>query len=287
MAALTCDICGGKLIMGEGGEYAACESCGLQHNKDRIKQKVQEITGTVKVDGSVQVEGVQTLEKILENATTLLKLEQPGAKELYKRATEEYPEDYRGWMGLADCISHHFTRVTADYYLLNSWDYYCQDFQNYLNTALNLTDSESVKKMVNEKLADYLSCFYTKYIPLRNYGSEQEFYFGCKNSPRNPIFCKTSNNITGVEDFIKDGFKNAEKCNEYNIEDVFKKLCGKLPDFPLKIKTKGDFFKRKGLFEFVNGKTIYFVCAPRRECIETTVVIRGSIDLLLNGISKK
>ena len=43
MAALVCDICGGKLVMGSGG-IAVCDSCGMEHSPDRMKEKVQEIT---------------------------------------------------------------------------------------------------------------------------------------------------------------------------------------------------------------------------------------------------
>lgn len=55
MAALVCDICGGKLIMGVGG-IATCESCGMEHSVDRMKEKVQEIKGTVRVDNSHMIE---------------------------------------------------------------------------------------------------------------------------------------------------------------------------------------------------------------------------------------
>ena len=55
MAALVCDLCGGKLIMGAGG-IATCESCGMEHSADRMKEKVQEIKGTVRVDNSHMIE---------------------------------------------------------------------------------------------------------------------------------------------------------------------------------------------------------------------------------------
>ncbi|MPM64981.1 hypothetical protein SDC9_111873 [bioreactor metagenome] len=51
MAALVCDICGGKLVMGSGG-IAICESCGMEHSPDRMKEKIQEIKGTVRVDNT-------------------------------------------------------------------------------------------------------------------------------------------------------------------------------------------------------------------------------------------
>ena len=51
MAALVCDLCGGKLIMGAGG-IATCDSCGMEHSADRMKEKVQEIKGVVQVDNT-------------------------------------------------------------------------------------------------------------------------------------------------------------------------------------------------------------------------------------------
>ena len=55
MAALVCDLCGGKLVMGAGG-IAVCDSCGMEHSADRMKEKVQEIKGTVRVDNTHMIE---------------------------------------------------------------------------------------------------------------------------------------------------------------------------------------------------------------------------------------
>lgn len=54
MAALVCDLCGGKLVMGAGG-IAVCDSCGMEHSPDRMKEKVQEIKGTVRIDNTHMV----------------------------------------------------------------------------------------------------------------------------------------------------------------------------------------------------------------------------------------
>lgn len=51
MAALVCDICGGKLVMGSGG-IAVCDSCGMEHSPDRMNEKIQEVKGVVRVDNS-------------------------------------------------------------------------------------------------------------------------------------------------------------------------------------------------------------------------------------------
>mgnify|MGYP006932864931 CR=1 FL=1 len=56
MAALQCEICGGKLMAKAGGLFE-CEYCGMQYDKTRIQEMVQEIKGTVKVEGTVAVTG--------------------------------------------------------------------------------------------------------------------------------------------------------------------------------------------------------------------------------------
>jgi len=59
MAVLACDVCGGKLVMGTGG-IAVCDSCGMEHSKDRMQEKVQEIKGTVTVSN---IAGIESLMK--------------------------------------------------------------------------------------------------------------------------------------------------------------------------------------------------------------------------------
>ena len=61
MAALQCEICGGKLIGKPGGIFE-CDSCGMEYSTEWAKAKIQEIKGTVKVEGTVQVEGTVKVE---------------------------------------------------------------------------------------------------------------------------------------------------------------------------------------------------------------------------------
>lgn len=56
MAALQCEICGGKLIGKPGGLFE-CDSCGMEYSTAWAKEKIQEIKGTVKVEGTVEVAG--------------------------------------------------------------------------------------------------------------------------------------------------------------------------------------------------------------------------------------
>lgn len=92
MAALVCDLCGGKLVMGAGG-IATCDSCGMEHSADRMKEKVQEIKGTVRVDNSHMVENY------LELASTAYKTNNYVETESYANKTIEVePTNYKAWL---------------------------------------------------------------------------------------------------------------------------------------------------------------------------------------------
>ena len=51
---LKCDVCGSPLTMQSGGQSAACEYCGMQYAIPRLREKIQEIRGTVSVEGVVK-----------------------------------------------------------------------------------------------------------------------------------------------------------------------------------------------------------------------------------------
>lgn len=77
MAALQCDICGGKL-MGRPGGIFECDSCGMQYDTAWAKAKIQEIKGTVQVEGTVDVKGTVKIDGPVEvkgraNLESLLK----------------------------------------------------------------------------------------------------------------------------------------------------------------------------------------------------------------------
>lgn len=91
MAALVCDLCGGKLIMGAGG-IATCDSCGMEHSADRMKEKVQEIKGTVRVDNSHMVENY------LEMANNAYDADNNAEAESYcNKIIEIDPTNYKAW----------------------------------------------------------------------------------------------------------------------------------------------------------------------------------------------
>jgi len=91
MAALTCDICGGKLVMGTGG-IAVCDSCGVEHSKDRMQEKVQEIKGTVRVDNSHMTESWMKMGHAAASAG--------NHKEAYDYFTKVVEIDPRNWRAI-------------------------------------------------------------------------------------------------------------------------------------------------------------------------------------------
>lgn len=92
MAALVCDLCGGKLIMGAGG-IATCDSCGMEHSADRMKEKVLEIKGVVRVDNTHMVDNY------LEMANSAYKADNNSEAESYcNRIIEIDPTNYKAWM---------------------------------------------------------------------------------------------------------------------------------------------------------------------------------------------
>lgn len=91
MAALVCDICGGKLVMGQGG-VAVCENCGMEHSPERMKEKVQEIKGTVRVDNSHMVDNYLSMaEKALEASN------KKEAEDYANKVIEIDPQNVKAW----------------------------------------------------------------------------------------------------------------------------------------------------------------------------------------------
>lgn len=104
-AKLQCEICGGKLIGRPGGIYE-CENCGMEFDTAWAKAKFQEITGTVKVEGTVEVTGKVQVDSTANKEALLqrgmLALEDGDwdkAKEFFNRALDldaQYAEAYLG-----------------------------------------------------------------------------------------------------------------------------------------------------------------------------------------------
>jgi hypothetical protein len=76
--------------------FSVCDFCGTKHSIERIRAKIQEIKGVVEI-----TKGEAEKTRLLKNAETWLNLNDPKkAEEIYTQLTNDYPDDYRGWLGL-------------------------------------------------------------------------------------------------------------------------------------------------------------------------------------------
>lgn len=60
MSALVCDICGGKLKV-INGKMAICESCGMEHSIERVREKYRQTQGVVHVDNAHLISNYYTM----------------------------------------------------------------------------------------------------------------------------------------------------------------------------------------------------------------------------------
>lgn len=101
MKQLTCEICGGKLV-GKAGGIFVCDSCGMEYDKSWAQEKIQEIKGTVKVEGPVDVSGSTVkvdssneLENLYIAARNAKKSDNSKlAKQLYDQILVKQPKDW-------------------------------------------------------------------------------------------------------------------------------------------------------------------------------------------------
>lgn len=91
MAALVCDLCGGKLIMG-AGEIATCDSCGMEHSANRMKEKVQEIKGVVQIDNTHLLDNYLQMAKNASSSSNHVE-----AEAYCNKIIEIDPENYEAW----------------------------------------------------------------------------------------------------------------------------------------------------------------------------------------------
>ena len=104
-AKLQCEICGGKLVGKPGGIFE-CEYCGTEYSTEWARSKIQEIQGTVRVEGPVtvtgklSVEGTATEKSLLKRGFLLL---EDGnckeAREYFDRVLDVNPEDANAYLG--------------------------------------------------------------------------------------------------------------------------------------------------------------------------------------------
>lgn len=166
--ALKCDFCDGGLIIDDSREFAVCEFCGTKYMASTLRAKIQEIRGTVKVEGAVETTtGDAEKERLIKNAETLLKLEKYNdAEKTIKTITNQFPDDYRGWFLLFQ-LSLFLIRASLDESYYDGKKYYKKMYYGSIPIADNASLESAIKL---SKTTDVLLPFFYELID--NYGSE-------------------------------------------------------------------------------------------------------------------
>ena len=56
MRKMQCEVCGSTTIKKTGESTFECQSCGVQYSKEEVQKLLVEVTGTVKIDRSEEVD---------------------------------------------------------------------------------------------------------------------------------------------------------------------------------------------------------------------------------------
>lgn len=88
MKKMQCEVCGGTTIKKIGESMFECQSCGVQYGKEEVQKLLVEVTGTVKIDHSQEVDNtIKRAEQFYEQGDT------EKAEEYYNKALDMDPEN--------------------------------------------------------------------------------------------------------------------------------------------------------------------------------------------------
>lgn len=109
-----CTNCGANLNVDNAKDAAVCEFCGSAFIVEKAIQNYNyHITNNVNAQNVVITgKGNAEKERLLNNAKTNERFgDYEKAQSIYLLVTEDYPDDYRGWLGLALIKSENYSKV--------------------------------------------------------------------------------------------------------------------------------------------------------------------------------
>lgn len=108
MEALKCEACGGELTLDAGQDLYRCEYCGSKFPRKAAG-------GEAPAMAAPGAAGILPADRLIQNGSTMLGLGDYGrAREIFERAAEYYPEDYRGWWHIFLCDTKRLTAIRPD-----------------------------------------------------------------------------------------------------------------------------------------------------------------------------
>lgn len=101
--SINCPSCGGSVQLDDTREFGFCEFCG---SKIMYREEAQRL----KIEGQIKVAGISDADKLYEDAQMFLvaPMDIKQAESCFQKMTEQFPRDYRGWMGLVKIDSYSY-----------------------------------------------------------------------------------------------------------------------------------------------------------------------------------
>ena len=139
MQKLQCELCGSVDIARTDDGFFRCEHCGCKYTLEQAKAMLGSVETTI---------GTAELERLLRNAKAQYDIEQfDAAKSTYEEITKQFPDDYRGWLGLL--------RLEYRDYMYNDWATPYPEstklLQKHLNICKKLCSSEKTVAEINNE----------------------------------------------------------------------------------------------------------------------------------------
>lgn len=145
-----CTNCGGTLTVDSSQEAAVCNYCGSAFIVEKAIQNYNyHITNNITAQNVIiSGKGEMEKERLLQNAQTNENFKEYNkALEIYTQVTEDYPDDYRGWYGLAAIITENFQNTKLA-------DSNFQQVKSYIQKALISVQGHKDTE-IREKWNDY------------------------------------------------------------------------------------------------------------------------------------
>ena len=194
MQKLQCELCGSVDIVRTDDGFFQCQHCGCKYTLEQAKALLGTVETTI---------GKAELERLLKNAKTYYDLEQfYEAKKTYNEVTKQFPDDYRGWLGL---LRLEYRDYMYDSHITPNAGI-TEMLQKHFNICKKLCTSEKTVDEINKEWERFWN-----YIANRCRSGKLIYCGGC-----DPEVFKNIN--PAMYEFAKKGFENARILNSLNVE---------------------------------------------------------------------
>ncbi len=190
MQKLQCELCGSVDIVRTDDGFFRCEHCGCKYTLEQAKAMLSTVETTI---------GTAELERLLRNAKAQYDIEQfDAAKSTYEEITKQFPDDYRGWLGLVQIYLRSYAGSSPQ-------DVFVGHLIDWYKICLKLAPNENMAKEITH---DWIS-FWDEVA--QNCSSGKCEYCGTEFLE---LYADTS---PAMYNYVKAGFDNAKILNSLNV----------------------------------------------------------------------